>query len=211
MTATDFLKQLRSISLDSRAAFSASVISLPKLAAAEAVAAMLKDSDFGVRINAIKAIRKFELDIYEKELILLLIDPEDEVRVAALKSLCSFGKSEHFKLAKAFYEENSSLRHLVIDSFVNFSDLYDAHLFIFNQLDSTNEKIRQNAEEWFEKMLGKDIFQPWIADIYEESPWSLRLIFEEIFSHRLNLLFNNAKYGYRFKLLYLIKRGKLEL
>ncbi|GHS85872.1 hypothetical protein FACS1894103_7300 [Campylobacterota bacterium] len=209
MTADEFLNQLKSVSAQTRSAFSAGVLSLPKLAAAAAIPVMLKDSDFGVKVNALKAIRKFELDIYEKELIRMLLDSEDEVRVAALKSLCSFGKKEHFKLAKTFYEENSSLRYLLIDSFVNFSDLYEAHSFIFNQLDSTNAKIRENAVEWYEKAFDRDIFLPWIEAIYDEAAWSLKMIFEEQFAHRLKLLFNNAKYGYRFKLIYLAKRGRL--
>jgi HEAT repeat protein len=206
MTSEAFLSRLNAISPDKRSAFSQTALKLGKLAAAEAVGVMLEDEDFGVRVNAIKTIRHFELDIYEKSLIRLLLDDENEVRVAALKSLCSFGKADHFKLARAFYDENPSLRALVIDSFVNFSDRYEAHAFIFQRLDASNEKIRRCAIDWFEKAFDRDIFLPWIAQVYEESAWSLRLTFEELFAHRLKLLFSHARYGYRFKLVWLNKR-----
>ncbi|MDR1452234.1 MAG: hypothetical protein LBI57_07920 [Helicobacteraceae bacterium] len=206
MTAETFLSQLNAISVDKRAAFSQTVMKLSKLAAAEATRSMLEDGDFGVRINALKAIRHFGLDIYEKTLIRLLLDDEAEARIAALKSLCSFGKAEHFKLARAFYEENVNLRPNIIDSFVNFSDLYEAHSFIFQLLDSSDEKIRQCAINWFDKAFERDIFLPWIGRIYEESAWSLRLAFEEIFARRLRALFTNRRYGYRFKLVWLADR-----
>ncbi|MDR1912740.1 MAG: hypothetical protein LBQ52_10420 [Helicobacteraceae bacterium] len=206
MTAETFLSQLNAMSPDKRAAFSQTALKLSKLSAAQVVRSMLDDQDFGVRIAAIKAIRHFQFDIYEKSLIRLLLDEQNEVRVAALKSLCSFGKGEHFKLARAFYDENAELRGLIIDSFVNFSDQYDAHNFIFYLLDSANEKIRQRAIDWFEKAFERDIFLPWIAQIYEDSPWSLRLYFEELFAHRLKLLFSHPRFGYRFKLVWLNKR-----
>ncbi|MDR0665528.1 MAG: hypothetical protein LBF86_08445 [Helicobacteraceae bacterium] len=206
MTAEAFLTQLNSISADKRAAFSQTVLKLSKLAAAEATRSMIEDSDFGVKISALKAIRRFELDIYEKQLIALLLDDEPEVRVAAFKSLCSFGKAEHFKLARAFYDENADLRPIIIDSFVNFSDQYEAHSFIFHHLDSSNEKIRARAIDWFEKAFDREIFLPWIEQIYEESAWSLRLAFEDIFARRLKALFSSARYGYRFKLVWLAKR-----
>ncbi|MGE4295766.1 MAG: HEAT repeat domain-containing protein [Campylobacterales bacterium] len=206
MNAKQFLERLWALSDDAKGPFSATVMKLPKLAAAEAIAVMLNDSDFGVRINAIKAIRKFELDLFEKELIKLLIDPEDEVRVAAVRTLCSFGKTEHFRLVRAFYDEYAALRPLIIDSFVNFSDTYEAHAFIFSQLDSTNEKIRESALEWFEKAFDHDIFLPWIATLYDEAPFTLRRVFEESFAHRLKLLFSDPKHGYRFKLIWLAKR-----
>lgn len=206
MNAKQFLERLWTLSEDAKGPYSATVMKLPKLAAAEAIAVMLNDADFGVRINAIKAIRKFELDVYEKELIGLLIDPEEEVRVAAVRTLCSFGKSEHFRLVHAFYEESVALRPLIIDSFVNFSDTYEAHAFIFAQLDSPVEKIRESALEWFEKTFDHDIFLPWIATLYDEAPFVLRQAFEEAFAHRLKLLFNDPKHGYRFKLIWLAKR-----
>ncbi|MDR2152149.1 MAG: hypothetical protein LBO72_04955 [Helicobacteraceae bacterium] len=206
MTAEAFLSQLNSISADKRAAFSQTVLKLSKLAAAQAARSMLEDGDFGVRISALKAIRHFELDIYEKQLIAMLLDDEPEARIAALRSLCSFGKSEHFKLARAFYEENASLRAMIIDSFVNFSDQYEAHSFIFHRLDSANEKIRAFAIDWFEKAFDRDIFLPWIERIYDESAWSLRIAFEEIFARRLKPLFDSPRYGYRFKLVWLGER-----
>ncbi|MDR3347362.1 MAG: hypothetical protein LBN32_01975 [Helicobacteraceae bacterium] len=209
MTAGEFLSQLNAISNASRGVFSGGVLRLSKLSAAEAIGAMLKYDDFAVKINAIKAIRKFELDLYEKELIKLLIDNSEDVRVAALKSLCSFGKKEHFKLAKAFYNENVPLRYMIIDSFVNFSDQYEAHVFMFNQLDSANEKIKNCALEWFEKAFDRDIFLPWISSIYDEAPYSLRYIFEDHFAHRLKLLFGHPQHGYRFKLIYLAKKEAL--
>ncbi|MDR2639221.1 MAG: HEAT repeat domain-containing protein [Helicobacteraceae bacterium] len=207
MTAEAFLSQLNSIAPDKRAAFSQTVLKLGKLAAAEATLAMLEDGDFGVKINALKAIRYFGFDIYEKRLIRLLIDDEPEARVAALKSLASFGKPEHFGLVRAFYDENIDLRPQIIDSLVNFSDQYDAHSFMFGRLDSSNGKIRQCAIDWFDKALERDIFLPWIERIYEESAWSLRLAFEKSFAKRLTRLFDNPRHGYRFKLVWLGERA----
>ncbi|MDR0747681.1 MAG: hypothetical protein LBE89_07300 [Helicobacteraceae bacterium] len=207
MTAEQFIKQLNALPPEARGGFSATALTLSKLAAAEAVAHLIKDDDFAVRISGVKAIRKFELDIYEKDIIRLLLDRSNEVKAASFKSLASFGKPEHFKMAKAFYEENKQLRSIVIDSFVNYSDIFEAHLFMFNQLDNANQKIRESANNWFEKAFDKEIFLPWIEDIYDRAPWSLRLIFEESFAHRLKQMFSSWKHGYRFKLLYLIKRG----
>ncbi len=206
MDAKEFLGQLNALPTEARAAYSATVLTLSKLSAAEAIEPMLGDLDFAVRINAIKAVRKHGLDIFEKRLIELLLDKEPEVQVAAAKTLCSFGKSEHFKLIRAFYGEYPHLRSLVIDSFVNFSDTYEAHAFIFMQLDSTDERIRASAQEWFEKAFDRDILLPWIADAYEEAPLSLQFHFERHFAHRLDRLFEHPRLGYRFKLAWLARK-----
>ncbi|GHS88638.1 hypothetical protein FACS189487_07330 [Campylobacterota bacterium] len=205
MTAKEFLSKLNSTSSDKRSAFAQTILTLPKLAAAEAVETMLGDLDLGVRINAIRAIRKFELDIYEKRLISLLIDEDEAVRVAAFKSLCSFGKAEHFKLAVAFYEENAPLRSMAIDSFVNFSDRFEAHIFMFSLLDSKDEKVRGAAIDWFEKALNRTIFTNWIAQVYTDAAWSLRMRFEELFADKLTALFSHPLLGWRFKLVWLKK------
>jgi hypothetical protein len=209
MDAKEFLKQLHGLPTESRAAYSATVLTLSKLSAAEAVEAMLGDVDFAVRINAIKAIRKHTLDLYEKQLIELLLDKEREVQVAAAKTLCSFGKPEHFKLIRAFFEEYPHVRALLIDSFVNFSDTYEAHSFIFSQLDCTDERIAQTAQEWFDKALDRDILLPWVADVYEEAPLALRFSFEKLFGHKLDRLFDHPRLGYRFKLVSLAQRQGL--
>ena len=208
MDAKAFLDQLTKLPTESRAAFSATALGLSKLSAAEAVGPMLADPDFAVKINAIKTIRKHALDLYEKPLIELLLDRESEVQVAAAKTLCSFGKSEHFKLIRAFYGEYPHLRGLIIDSFVNFSDTYDAHAFMFSQLDSPVEKIAQSATEWFEKAMEREILIPWVVESYEESPPSLRFVFEQRFAHRLPLLFDHPRYGYRFKLIFLASQNR---
>lgn len=205
MNAEEFLKRLNSITIEARAPFSGTVLNLSKLSCAEAVKPMLNDSDFGVRINALKAIRKYELDIYEKEIIALLIDQSQEVQVAAIKTLSSFGKSEHFKLVKAFYDENTHLRAMIVDSFVNYSDLFDAHKLMFELIDSGNERLRKSAIDWFSKALTKEIFSSWIIKLYEDAPFTLRWSFEERFALDLKPLFDDKTHGYRFKLIYLAR------
>lgn len=203
MNAKEFLHRLNSLPIESRASFSATVISLGSLAAAEAVQSMLKDSDFGVKINALKAIRTHKLHIYEKEIIALLIDPVDEVKVAAIRTLASFGNANHFRLIRAFFDEYAHLKALIIDSFVNFSDMFEAHKFMFMLLDSSNDKIKTSAVEWFQKALKQQVFVEWIATLYDEAPFTLREAFEKQFARDLKLLFDDKRHGYRFKLIYL--------
>lgn len=205
MNAKEFLERLNALDIEARAPFSSMVLNLSKLSCAEAVAVMLKDSDFGVRINALKAIRKHELDLYEKDIIALLIDPSEEVKVAAIRTLASFGKAEHFKLVKAFYDEYAHLRVMIVDSLVNYSDNYEAHKLMFELIDSSNDRLKQAANDWFKKALTKEIFVPWILDLYENAPFTLRWSFEEQFGKDLILLFDDKNNGYRFKLIYLSK------
>lgn len=205
MNAKEFLKRLNSLTIEARAPFSGTVLNLSKLSCAEAVQPMLSDSDFGVRINALKAIRKHTLDIYEKEIISLLIDPSEEVKIAAIRTLASFGKANHYRLIKAFYDEFVHLRPMIVDSFVNYSDMFEAHKLMFELIDSSNEKLKKSAYEWFKKALTKDIFAPWIVQLYEDAPFTLRWSFEEQFASDLMLLFDDKNNGYRFKLVYLSK------
>ncbi|MDR2905857.1 MAG: hypothetical protein LBU73_07885 [Helicobacteraceae bacterium] len=208
MTAREFLTNLAAAPLESRSALAQTILALPTLAAAEAIAPMLSDHDFGVRVAALKAIRHFKLDNYEVDILRLLLDREDAVRIAAFKSLCSFGKPRHYEIARKFYEENPSLRAIAIDSFVNFSDLYEAHAFLFSLLDSRDQKIRAAAHEWFDKALDRAIFAKWIAKIYEDSAWNLRRLFECKFAPKLKILFDSAEFGYRFKLVFLQNSGE---
>jgi hypothetical protein len=206
MKPEDFLSKLNKLPEEARASFSASILSLSKVAAAEAIRPMLHDANFGVKINAIKAIRKNQLNIYERELLQLLIDDSFEVKIATIKTLASFGDFKHFKLIKTFYLEQTTSRHLIIDSFTNYSDQEDVYPFILAQILDPHEKVRQEAIAWFSKAFKHNILLPWILSAYKEVDFNLKRTFENIFADDLPKLFHDTDVGNRFKLSYIISR-----
>lgn len=208
MNAEEFLKQLGKLAEENRGSFSAGVLDLTKLAAAEAVRVMIGDANFAVKINAIKAVRKYQLDLYEKELIQTLLDDAFEVKVAAIKTLASFGNIKHYPLIRTFYQEQPQARPLLIDSFVNYSDTYEVYEFVLGELVSDDEKIREAVVNWFTKAFGHDILLPWIVKAYHNAPFPVRRAFERSFTGQLPALFNDELHGYRFKVAYLTGKGK---
>jgi hypothetical protein len=211
MNSDEFLEKLRKLPDNTRGSFSVAVLNLPKVGAAQAIIPMLKDSNFAVKINALKAIRKHKLDIFEQEILKLLVDEMVEVRVAAIKTLASFGNTKHFKLIKAFYEENKNLRHLIIDSFTNYSDSEEAYSFMLSQITQENDKIRNSAIEWFEKAFNHQILLPWIADSYYNANFKTKRFFENFFTKELPKLFYDERISYRLKLCYLKGRDNNEV
>lgn len=189
--------------IESRGSFSAAVLTLSKLGAAEAINYMIKDSDFAVRINALKAIRKHKIENFEKDVIGMLLDKESEVRVAAVKTLAAFGNTKHYELIKTFHVQNVATQPLTIDSFVNYSDIYDSYEFMLSQILNENEKIRTAVSEWFAKAFKHDILLEWIINAYDNSPFEIKRAFEISFAPFLPRLFGDKKYGYRFKLAYI--------
>ncbi|MCV6609053.1 MAG: HEAT repeat domain-containing protein [Campylobacterales bacterium] len=192
--------------LESRGSFSAAVLTLPKLGAAEAINYMIKDSDFAVRINALKAIRKHLIDNFEKDVVGMLLDKEAEVRVAAVKTLSAFGNTKHYELIKTFHLQNEATQPLTIESFVNYSDIYDSYEFMMGQILSSNRKILDTVSEWFVKAFKHDILIPWIIEAYDKSPHHVKRAFEISFAPFLQRLFGDPKYGYRFKLIYILEK-----
>ena len=109
----EFLTKLNKLPQDARGSFSTAVLTLSKVASAEVIRVMLKDENFAVKINAIKAIRKHNLTVYETHLMKLLLDESFEVKIASIRTLASFGDARHYKLLQAFYMENEKARHLI--------------------------------------------------------------------------------------------------
>ena len=124
--------------------------------AREIVPTLLKDADFAVTVNGLKAIRQHRLEGFEKELIQLLLDDSSEVKVAAIRTLASFGDPRHYQLVRTFFEENPGARSLIIDSFVNYSDTFETYPFMMQKLTDADEKVRQAAETWYEKAFRHD-------------------------------------------------------
>jgi len=203
MNSDEFLNKLRTLPDSAKGAFSVSVLNLSKVGAAEAVIAMLKEDNFAIKVNAIKAIRKHKLDVFEKEVLKLLIDKSPEVRIAAAKTLASFGNIKHFALLKAYYKENEEIRASIIDSFTNYSDYEDVYHFILGEITSNNPKIKQNVIEWFEKAFERQILLPWIANSYSESSFEVKRVFENVFIKELPKLFYDERISYRLKLCYI--------
>jgi len=205
MKPEEFLSKLNKLPEESRGSFSTAVLSLSKVGAAEAVRSMLGDDNFAVKVNALKAIRKYQLTIYEKELLHALLDDSYEVKIAAVKTLASFGNFNHYKLLRAFYEENINARPLILDSFSNYSDNETVYPFILAQLTSPNETIRRIAVEWFAKSFDHAILLPWIINAYLEVSFAEKRAFEKLFTDKLPALFFDERVAYRFKLCYLIQ------
>ena len=211
MNSDEFLNKLRKLPEDKRGPFSVAVLNLSKVAAAEAVIAMIKDSNFAVKINALKAIRKYKLDVFEQEVLKLLIDHTPEVQIAAFKTLASFGQIKHFKLLKAFYNENKNLRALLIDSFSNYSDYEEVYGFILSQITQDDPKIKNSVIEWFQKAFKHQILLPWIANSFFYADFKVKRFFEKIFANELPKLFYDERISYRLKLCYLKYRKENEL
>lgn len=205
MKPEEFLSKLNKLPEDSRGSFSTAVLSLSKVGAAEAVRSMLSDPNFAVKVNAIKAIRKYQLTIYERELMQSLLDESHEVRVAAIKTIASFGNFAHYKLLRAFYDEHPETRTLIIDSFSNYSDHEEVYPFVLSQITSPNQKVQDVVVEWFEKAFGHSILIPWIANAYMKVPFPAKRAFEKFFSKQLPALFYDERMAYRLKLCHLIQ------
>jgi hypothetical protein len=205
MTGKELLDKLNTLPIESRGSFSAAVLTLSKLGAVEAVSKMVSDSDFAVRVNALRAIRKHLLDNFEKDIVGMLLDKEPEVRVAAVKTLSAFGNTKHYDLVRAFHEQNIDTQGLTIDSFTNYSDIYDSYEFMIEQILSNNFKVQEAVSQWFIKAFKHDILLPWIIKAYENSSFEVRRTFERSFAPFLQRLFGDPKYGYRFKLVYIME------
>jgi len=205
MKPEEFLSKLNKLPEESRGSFSTAVLSLSKVGAAEAVRSMLNDANFAVKVNAIKAIRKYQLTLYERELMQALLDNAYEVKIAAIKTIASFGNFSHYKLLRAFYEEHSDARALIIDSFSNYSDHEEVYPFVLSQIVSSNQKIRDVVIDWFNKAFEHQILIPWIANAYQRVPFEIKRAFEKCFSKQLPSLFYDDRIGYRLKLCYLIQ------
>jgi hypothetical protein len=206
MKPEDFLSKLNKLPHEARSSFSATVLSLSKIAAAEAIRSMLNDRNFAVKVNAIKAIRKNQLTIYERELLQLLMDDSIEVKIAAIKTLASFGDFKHFKLIKTFYLEQESGRPLLIESFSNYSDQESVYPFVLSQILDPHEKVRKEVIDWFNKAFKHNILLPWIINAYQNVDFNIKRTFENIFADDLPKLFNDPELGNRFKLSYIISR-----
>ncbi len=205
MKPEEFLSKLNKLPEESRGSFSTAVLSLSKVGAAEAVRSMLGDPNFAVKVNAIKAIRKYQLTIYEKELMQALLDESHEVKIAAIKTVASFGNFAHYRLLRAFYDEHPDARALVIDSFSNYSDHEEVYPFVLSQIVAPSQKIQGVVTDWFEKAFDHSILLPWIVNAYLKVPFSAKRQFEKSFSGRLPELFYDERVAYRFKLCYLIQ------
>lgn len=206
MNAQELLEKLSTMPEESRGSFSAAILTLSKLGAAEAAHTMLRDNNFAVRINALKAIRKHNLDTYEKEIISLLLDNDTEVRLAAVKTLSSFGNAKHFELIKTFFIQNPESQGLLADIFINFSDIYDSYELMMGQILSPHEKVRESVGDWFAKAFNHDILLPWILQAYNNSSFNIKRAFEITFAPFLPKLFGDKKHGYRFKLVYVLEK-----
>ncbi len=204
--AKELLEKLETLPLESRGSFSAAVLTLSKLGAAEAVSKMIIDSDFAVRVNALKAIRKHLLDNFEKDVIGMLLDKEAEVRVAAAKTLSAFGNQKHYELIKTFHIQNIETQGLTIETFVNYSDIYDSYEYMMSQVLSNNEKVQESVDNWFAKAFKHDILLPWIIEAYEKNSFEVKREFEKRFADFLTRLFGDKRYGYRFKLAYVVEK-----
>jgi hypothetical protein len=205
MKPEEFLSKLNKLPEDSRGSFSTAVLSLSKVGAAEAVRSMLNDTNFAVKVNAIKAIRKYQLTLYERELMQALLDNAYEVKIAAIKTLASFGNFAHYKLLRSFYDENPDARALIIDSFSNYSDHEEVYPFILSQITSSNQKVKDVITDWFNKAFEHQILIPWIANAYQRVPFEVKRAFEKRFFQKLPRLFYDDRIGYRLKLCYLIQ------
>jgi len=210
MNSDEFLDKLRKLPDSTKGSFSVAVLNLPKVGAAQAVIPMLKDSNFAVKVNALKAIRKHKLDVFKKDILKLLVDTIVEVRVAAIKTLASFGDIHYFELVKAFYNENKNLRPVIIDSFSSYSDYEKVYPFMLSQIVEENEKIKNSAIEWFEKAFEHQILLPWIVDSYVGADFKTKRFFEKIFAKELPKLFYDERISYRIKLCYLKARSNNE-
>lgn len=210
MKPEEFLSKLNKLPEESRGSFSTAVLSLSKVGAAEAVRSMLGDPNFAVKVNAVKAIRKYQLTIYEKELMQALLDDSYEVKIAAIKTIASFGNFMHYKLLRAFYEEHHDARALIIDSFSNYSDHEEVYPFVLSQIVSPSDKVRGVVIDWFEKAFAHSILLPWIIKAYLEVPFAAKRQFEKSFIGHLPTLFYDERVGYRFKLCHLIESRKNE-
>ena len=210
MKPEEFLSKLNKLPEESRGSFSTAVLSLSKVGAAEAVRSMLADPNFAVKVNAIKAIRKYQLSLYEKELMQALLDQSYEVKIAAIKTIASFGNFAHYKLLRAFYDEDPSARPLIIDSFSNYSDHEEVYPFVLSQIVSTSEKVQEVVVEWFDKAFSHSILLPWIINAYIQVPFPAKRRFETSFIKHLPALFYDERVAYRFKLCHLIETRKHE-
>lgn len=206
MKPEEFLSKLNRLPEPSQGSFSTAVLSLSKLGAAEVIPQMFKNPNFAVKVNALKAIRKHQLTIYERDIMQCLLDTSLEVKIAAIKTLASFGDFNHFPLVKAFYDEEPVVRTSIIDSFSNYSDRREVYPFIFGQLANEDEKIQNHAVEWFNKAFGHALLVPWIADAYKANSFSAKRAFEKTFVSKLPLLFTDPDIGYRLKLCYLVEK-----
>ncbi|MDQ1338914.1 MAG: hypothetical protein QG567_63 [Campylobacterota bacterium] len=206
MKPEEFLTKLNKLPEESRGSFSTIVLSLSKIAAAEAIRSMLKDNNFAVRVNAIKAIRKHQLKIYEKELMQSLLEDSFEIKIAAIKTIASFGDFKHYKLLKAFYDENQQAKSVILDSFSNYSDNEEVYYFILSQITSKDEKVIQIVKEWFKKAFEHDVLLPWIINAYISVPFEAKRVFEKTFLEYLPKLFYDNRVSYRLKLNYLLKK-----
>jgi len=205
MKPEEFLSKLNKLPDASQGSFSTAVLSLSKLGAAEIVPQMLKNPNFAVKVNALKAIRKYQLTIYEREIMQCLLDESLEVKIAAIKTLASFGNFDHFPLVRAFFDEEPRVRASIVDSFSNYSDRPEIYPFIFRQLSSTDAKVQETAQEWFDKALKHTVLHPWILQAYKAGDFPSRRIFEKLFTPQLPVLFNDPEVGYRLKLCYLVE------
>lgn len=210
MKPEEFLSKLNKLPEETRGSFSTAVLSLSKVGAAEAVRSMLGDPNFAVKVNAIKAIRKYKLTIYEKELMHSLLDESHEVKIAAIKTIASFGNFAHYKLLRAFYDEHPDARALVIESFSNYSDHEEVYPFVLSQIVSPSQKISDVVVDWFDKAFTHSILLPWIVNAYLQVPFPAKRKFEKQFIQRLPTLFYDDRVSYRFKLCHLIESRKHE-
>jgi hypothetical protein len=150
------------------------------------------------------------LSIYEKELMQALLDQSHEVKIAAIKTIASFGNFAHYKLLRAFYDEHSDSRALIIDSFSNYSDHEEVYPFVLSQIISPSQKVSGVVTDWFEKAFTHSILLPWIVNAYLQVPFAVKRKFEKSFIQHLPILFYDERVAYRFKLCHLIETRKHE-
>ena len=209
MNEDDFLKKFRRLKPDARVPYSSTILSLKNSDIVQvAVKEFLACDELMIKLNGIKAIRKHRLENFHTEVMKYILSETLELKVAAAKTLASFGKEQDFKVLKALYTEYPSIQHLIIDSFSSFSNFAYFYDFIIKQLHNSTEGVFEKVRDFLNFALHKAHLKSMVAASYEQSDFATKRLFEITFAQDLPQLFEFATIAPRLKLAFLVELVK---
>ena len=206
MKEENFLKKFRRLNPDARAAYSNIILSLKNTKIVqEAVQEFLACEELIIKLNAIKAIRKHRIEIFHAEVMKYILSETLELKVAAAKTLASFGKEQDFKVLQVLYSETPNIQHLIIESFSSFSNFAYFYDFLILELHNQTEGVFEKVRDFLNFALYKEHLKAMLASSYESSNFATKRLFETTFIKDLPQLFEFESIATRLKLIYILE------